>query len=170
MTDTIIAPVVAAITGHISSLPAIGLVFSHDPWDRNDIRNVVVSQIGGQRVLRAWWVSGPVMVGGYQGDAEGFHSLDTSAIRTWTYTIHGVEGLAPAYPGDARGPGGDLVTLRANGEAITLALDGDPLLGDSCAGTEPCSWPAEPVHRTFAGLVAVSYLQILKRVITLDTP
>lgn len=161
--------VVDAITAHISALPDIGLVFAHDPWDRNDIRNVVVSQIAGQSVLRAWWVSGPVMAAGYQGDAEG-HSFDTSAIRTWTYTIHGVEGLAPAYPGDTRGPGGDLVTLRTNGETITASLDADPLLDDTCAGTLPCSWPAAPAHRTFAGLVAVSYLQIVKQVVTLDTP
>lgn len=161
---------VSAITGHISSIPQVGMVFDHDPWDRNDIRNVLVSLIGGQSILRAWWVSGPVLASAHEDTAAGMVSFGNLSVRTWTYTIHGVEGLAPAYPGDTRGPGGDLVTLRANGEAITEAIDADMLLGGTCDGTEPCSWPAPPAHRTFAGLVAVSYLQIVKRVLTLDNP
>jgi hypothetical protein len=170
VTDTTVSPVVDRVVELIETVPEIGLVFGHDPWDRNDIANVLVSEIAGRRTLRAWWVSGPVMAAAYQGEAEGFISFDTSSIRTWTYTVHGVEGLAPAWPEDDRGPGGDLVTLRANAMAVTAALDADPLLADTCAGTEPCSWPAPPSHRTFAGLVAVSYIQIVKRVITLDTP
>lgn len=166
MTDTIISPVVSAMVSTISALPEMGMVFSHDPWDRNDIANVLVSEIAARRTLRAWWVSGPVMDAGFQGET----SFETSAIRTWTYTIHGVEGLAPAWPDDDRGPGGDLVTLRANAVALTIALDADYLLGDTCAGTDPCTWPAPPANRTFAGLVAVSYIQIVKRVLTLDTP
>lgn len=161
-------PVVAAISAHIAAQPNIGLVFDHDPWDRNDIRNVLVSQIGGQTVLRAWWISGPVLAADYEDRASGMVSFGGLIARTWTYTIHGVEGLAPAWPGDTRGPGGDLVTLRANGEAITEALDADMLLGGTCPASDPCSWPTPPAHRTFAGLVAVSYLAIVKRVITLE--
>lgn len=170
MTDAIVSPVVARMVEIIGALPEIGLVFGHDPWDRNDINNVLVSEISARPTLRAWWVSGPTMAATYQGESEGMVSFDTSSIRTWTYTVHGVEGLAPAWPDDERGPGGDLVTLRANAMAVTTALDADPLLADTCAGTEPCSWPAAPSHRTFAGLVAVSYIQIVKQVITLDTP
>ncbi|MEA2704266.1 MAG: hypothetical protein QOD63_2211 [Actinomycetota bacterium] len=165
-----VGAVVAAITAHISALPDIGLVFDHDPWDRENVRNVLVSTVAGRDTLRAWWVSGPVLAAAYEDEASGMASLGNMALRRWTYTIHGVEGLAPAYPGDTRGPGGDLLTLRANGEAITNALDADVLLGGTCATTEPCSWPAPPAHRTFAGLVAVSYLAIVKTALTLESP
>lgn len=163
-------PVIDRIAAIIGAVPASGLVYPYDPYDRNDIRNVLTSQIDGQSVLRGWWISGPVMDSAYQGDAEGLGALDTSPQRTWVYTIHGVEGLAPAWPGDSRGPGGNIVTLRANGEAIMAALDADLHLAGSCAFTKPCEWPEPPTHRIFAGLVVVAYLQIVKRVITLDTP
>ncbi len=162
--------VVAEIVDLIEALPDIGKVFAHDPWDRNDIRNVLVSQIGGQSVLRAWWVSGPVMAATQEDTAAGRDSFGNMPQRTWTYTIHGVEGLAPAYPGDDRGPGGDIVTLRANAIAVTDALDADVLLGGTVPATLPCSWPNQPAHRSFAGLVAVSYIAIVKSVITLGTP
>jgi len=162
--------VVDAIVDLIRSVPRIGIVFDHDPWDRNDIRNVLMSQIGGQSVLRAWWVSGPTM-GAAQEDASADRvSFGNMPMRTWTYTIHGVEGLAPAYPGDTRGPGGDIVTLRANAVAITDALDEDVLLGGTAPAALPCVWPNQPAHRVFDARVVVSYIQIVKQVITLGTP
>ncbi len=170
MTDTVVSPVVAHMVDLIAGLPRIGLTFPHDPWDRNDIANVLVSEIDGRRTLRAWWVSGPVMSATQEDIAAGRDSFGNMPQRTWTYTIHGVEGLAPAYPDDIRGPGGDIVTLRANAIAVTDALDADVLLGGTVPATLPCSWPNQPAHRSFAGLVAVSYIAIVKSVITLGTP
>lgn len=149
------------IVSQIQTVDDIGLVFAYDPWDRDDLRNVTVSLINDQPTLRAWWVTGPVM----NSESEG-PLADGELLRSWIYTIHGIEGLAPAYDGDARGPGGDIVTLRDNAQGVSDALDADPHLGGACALSEPSTWPIQPEHRTFAGVVAVSYVKIAKRVMT----
>lgn len=154
-------PMITAIVDAIKTAPNIGLVWPHDLWDRDDILNVIKSKVAGRDIIRAWWVSGPEM------DATFADALDGMATRTWTFTIHGIEGLAPAWDGDLRGPGGDLVTLKTNAGAVTDALDADLFLAGSCDQAMPCTWPVRPEHRMFAGGWATSYIQIQKVAVTL---
>lgn len=148
----------------ISEVPGRGLVWKHDPWDRDDVANLVVSDIEGRPTLRAWWISGPTTESEW---VEGGHPIYVA--RWWEFSIHGVEGLAPAFDGDSRGPGGDIVTLREHMEAVVAAIDGagiDLDIPASVFDSRPCAVPEEPEHRTFADVVTVSYVRITKRVLT----
>ncbi len=153
-----VAPVVARIANRITSVANIGLVHTHDFWDRKDLRPFLVSNIGGVDVLRTWWISGPVMEGApaTQGSAGGWQH------RWWTYTIHGLEGLTPG--------GDDLLTLRANALAVSDALDRDPTLANTCQRSWPCEWREKPEHQSLIGVGAVSAVEIAKRVLTLSQP
>lgn len=155
-----LSAIVGELADRIGSISAIGLVWSHPFVDKSDLRNELVSQINGHPTLRSWWIDGPEM----RAEAQGFTDY---ARREWTFTIHGLEGLSPAWLDDNRGPGGDIVTLRDNASAVTDVLDADQTLAGTCAKAWPSNWPVRPEHRTFAGGVVVSYVQIQKRVTTL---
>ncbi len=156
MAATDIDPVIARIANRIGTVPNIGLVHQFDPFDRDDLRPFVVSTIGGQPVMRAWWISGPTMT--------SRRMTQTSAgylERTWTYTIRGVEGLTQDTGPQAR--------LRSNALAITDAIDADRDLNGTCHRTDPCTWQIVENRPLWRG-IAVVYAEIRKTVTTLSTP
>lgn len=157
-----LSDVVDRLAALIDQVPGQGMVWKHDPWDRDDIADLVVSDIGGRPTLRAWWISGPTT------DSQWVTPhTPTQVARWWEFTVHGVEGLAPAWEGDPREHGGDIVTLRDNLEAVMAEIDADYDLSGTAFDTRPCQVPEEPEHRTFADVVTVSYVRITKRVLTI---
>lgn len=162
MTDSI-AEAIARMVELVEGIDAIGVVLDHNPRDRKDITEHITADIDGIRVMRAWWVQGPYMTSRWLTRMSPQH-----VDRTWIYEIHGIEGLTPAFPGDTRGPGEDLVTLRNNGVAVCDAIDADYDLSGSVFDAEPCQWRSPgPQHRTFGpagGGFGAAHLIIEKRV------
>lgn len=157
MASTDIPTVVDRLTALISSVPAIGLVWPHDIYSHRDVRPLVVSSIDGVDVLRCWWITGPLMRSQLAVQAPGGW-----VERTWTYTIHGIEGLTES--------GDSIVTLRAKTLAVCDAIDADPRLAGAAHRTEPCQIVQQPQNRTSWAGVATSYVELSKTVVTLSTP
>lgn len=157
MATTDIAPVVARLKNRILTVANIGLVWDHDIYNRKDLRAIVVSNIGGNDVMRAWCITGPTL------DARNMVQQPGGVIeRTWVYTIYGLEGLSA--------DGDSIVTLRTNALAVCDAIDADPMLGSTVHRSEPCMWREQPQNRPAWAGIAVSYLSIAKKVVTLSTP
>ncbi len=156
MASTDITAPLARMHTLIAALPSIGLVHDHDIFDRNDLAPQLVSEISGVRTLRAWWFSGPQMVG-----RPLVQSAGGWIERTWQYTIYGVEELSD--------DGSSLVTLRANALAVSDAIDAERNLNNTCHRTQPTQWSIIENRTAFAG-VAVSYAQLAKQVVTVSTP
>lgn len=156
MATTDITAPIARMKTLIEALPNIGLVYDYDLFSRTNLATYLVSKIGGNDTLRAWWISGPTMI--------GKPMVQTTAgyiERTWRYTIYGIEGLTE---------GGDsLLTLRANALAVSDAIDAEPDLNGSCHRTRPTSWVVNENRAAWAGIGA-SFAQLTKEVVTLSTP
>lgn len=146
----------ARMVAIIEALPAIGFVHPYDLYSRKDLRPLIVSEISGQDVLRAWWFSGPTMVGKPMVQTAGGW-----CERTWLWTIYGVEGLTD--------DGSSLETVRANALAIVDALDADRDLAGSCHRTQPTRLTVLENRAAWSGIGA-SYVQLAKEVVTLSTP
>lgn len=157
MATTDIPPVLARIKALIETVPNIGRVFPFPLYNRDDLGTLLVSEIGGARTLRAWAIVGPTMVGRNMVQRPGGH-----IERTWTYTIHGYEGLSAA--------GDSIVTVQANALAVCDVLDADPGLNGTVHRSQPCSWTVGPQNGISAAGIALSSVQIVKQVTTLSTP
>lgn len=157
MAVTDIAPVVTRLAALIDAVADSGLVWPHDIYSHKDLRPFVVSRIAGEDVLRAWWITGPTMRSQIAVQAPGGRME-----RTWSYTIHGVEGLTES--------GDSIVTLRANTLAVCDALDADPTLTGTVHRSEPCQIVQPPQNRSSWAGIATSYVAIVKNVVTLSTP
>lgn len=141
----------------IEALTDIGLVWPHDIMSRKDLRPLVVSEISGVDTMRAWWITGPPM------QSRPMTSNPAAWIeRTWTYQIHGIEGLVET--------GSSIETLRANALRISDAIDAEPDLNGTCHRTFPSTWSLPPENRSAWGGIGASYVVISKTVITLSTP
>lgn len=167
MTDAI-SPVVDRLVAIIAGLDGIGKVLAYNPRDRQDIAKHVVSEIDGIKIQRAWWVQGPVL----DRQSQWLTRMSPQFVRRhWTYQIHGIEGLTPAFPGDTRTEGQDLQTLRDNALAICDAIDADYDLAGTVFDTEPCTWlPPGPHHRMFGSTgsgTGAAYVVIEKRTISM---
>lgn len=150
----------------IGAIQSIGLVQAFNPFARTDISGLIVSEIDGIKVMRAWWVQGPTMEARFVTEVTPGH-----VARTWTWEIHGIEGVAPAWEGDTRTAGQELNTLRDNAAAVTDALDADDIGMDGLVFRSwPCEWADEPAHIEFGepgnGFVC-AYAVITKRVMTM---
>lgn len=156
MATTDIPGPLARMKAIIEAIPSIGLVHSFDLYSRKDLRPLIVSSIGGQDTLRAWWFSGPTMVGKPMVQTAGGW-----CERTWSWTIYGVEGLAE--------DGSSLETVRANALAVADALDTDRDLAGTCHRTQPTRFTVLENRAAWAGIGA-SYVQLAKEVVTLSTP
>lgn len=157
MADTDVAPVVTRLAALIGTVTNIGKVHEHDIYDHDDMRDLVVSTIGGTPTLRAWYVVGPVMAGNRAEQREAGY-----VRRRWTYTIHGIEGL------DANNTAAT-ATLRDNAVKVMDAIDADFDLNGTCFLTEPCAIVDEPATRLYP-VGACAHVAITKPVITLSTP
>jgi hypothetical protein len=157
MASTDISPVTARLKNRIQTVTDIGLVYEHDIYSHDDLRSLIVSTIGATPTLRAWWISGPTMQGRPMTQIPSGH-----IERTWSYTLHGVEGLSAN--------GDSLLTLRTNALAICDAIDLDRELNDTAHRTQPCAWRIGPENRVLWTGVAVSYIEITKAVVTVSTP
>jgi hypothetical protein len=150
-----VSAVTARIRNRIQSVTDVGLVWEHDLFARADLRSMLVSQIGGQPSLRAWWITGPTMTG-----RRMVTSPSGLLERTWVYRVCGVEGLDES--------GSSLLTLRNLAVLVSDAIDADPTLANTCHRSQPCNWSVPPENRAaFAG-VGVSYVEISKTVVTLS--
>lgn len=173
MTDTAPSIIVDRMAELIAEVPGIGLVRKFPLRDRSDIRNLIVSSIDGQDTLRAWWIEGPNLEASWlvqMGQAPWI-------TRNWTWEIHGVEGLTPAWPGDPRLTGGDIETIRDNATLVMDALDGGDDLdlglgytahpGDIVFSSSPCQIRQRPTQTTFLeGKLPLAYVVIEKRIET----
>lgn len=168
MTDTLPSVVVDRMAELIAGVENIGVVHKWPIRDRSDIRDLIHSLIDGEDVLRAWWIEGPNV------EAEWLVQMGQAPwiTRRWTYEIHGVEGLTPAFPGDIRPTGGDIETIRDNAARIMDALDGGPDLElglgyDVVFSSSPCQIRQRPIQTTFLnGSLDLAYVVIEKRVET----
>lgn len=157
MASTDVAPAVARLKALIETVPQIGLVYAHPLYNRDDLSTMLVSDIAGVRTLRAWSIVGPTMAGRNLVQRPGGH-----IERTWTYTIHGYEGLSP--------DGDSVVTIRANALAVCDAIDADPDLNGTVHRSQPCTWSVGPQNLLAWHGVAVTTVQIVKQVTTVSTP
>lgn len=156
MGATDVSAPVARLAAIIGGLSNIGLVHTHDIFDRDDVTSLVVSSIDETDTLRAWWITGPTL------NAERSEQKEAGYLRRrWTYTIHGIEGLSS--------DGDSIATLRDNAVAVADAIDTDYDLNGTCHGTDPCRW-TDPVNRRLAAGMICSYVTIEKTVVTLSTP
>lgn len=164
--NEIVSPVVDRIVGRILTIPSIGVVRGFNPFARSDIADQVVAEIDGVRTLRCWWVQGPTMTAVFPTQMS-----PPFVHRTWTYEVHGIEGVAPAWDGDPREPGAELNTLRDNAALVTDVLDADDLdMGGLVHSTQPCKWSDEPLHVAFGDSgdqFVVAYAVITKVVTTM---
>jgi len=152
-----VSAVTARLKNRIQSVANVGLVWEHDVFSRRDLRAMIVSEIGGQPTMRAWWITGPTMT------ARKAVQLPGGMVeRVWRYSVHGVHGLSDT--------GDSLLTLRNLAVLVADAIDLDETLAGSALRTSPCEWPVAPENRSaFAG-VGASYVQLSKTVVTLSTP
>lgn len=157
MASTDIAPVIARLKAVIETVPNIGLVYPYPLYNRDDLGSLLVSEIGRVRTLRAWAIVGPTMAGRNMVQRPGGH-----IERTWTYTIHGYEGLSA--------DGDSIVTVQANALAICDVIDVDPDLNGTVHRSQPCSWTLGPQNLISWHGIALSTVQIVKQVTTLSTP
>lgn len=140
----------------IEAITDIGPVYDFDLFSRTDLAPLVVTRIGGEPTMRAWWFSGPTMAGRRMvNTATGWLE------RTWRYTVYGIEGLTET--------GDSLVTLRANALAVADAIDVEHDLNGSCHRTGPSSIVVLEHRAAWAGIGA-SFVQINKEIVTLSTP
>lgn len=156
MPDAEITPVVARIVAIIGGIAAIGRVHGHDIYDRDDVRDLIVSSISGTDTLRAWWVTGPSMTGTRAEQREAGY-----VRRRWVYTVHGIEGLTA--------DGDSIETLRTNAVSVADALDADFDLNGTCHTTDPCRWTS-PINRRYVAGAGCSYVALEKAVTTISTP
>ena len=157
MSSLDIGPVVARLKTRIETVAAVGPVYSEDIYARDDLASMIVSNINGQDMLRAWWITGPTMSG------QRTTQTSTGYIeRHWTYWIHGIEGL--------RADGTTLQVLRDLAVLVADAIDSDLTLNNTCHRTGPCSWPVQPAFRTAADVIVTGYVEMMKPVVTLSTP
>jgi hypothetical protein len=149
----------ARIVNRIESVVGIGLVHDHDIYDRDDLAELLQSSIDGEPTLRAWWIRGPQLV-----SSQRLTQIATGYLeRQWSYTIVGVEGLSA---------NGDSVrTLRANALALMDAIDADWSLNNTCHRTLGCTITEGPDNRVVGSAgIGVSYIEIVKPVVTISTP
>lgn len=156
MASTDITAPLARIKALIEGIAAIGPVYAFDLFSRTDLSTLIVSEISGTRTMRAWWITGPTMVG-----KPMVQSATGWLERTWLYTIYGIEGLTD--------DGTSITTLRAKALAICDALDPDRGLNGTCHRSDPTSIVVIENRATWAG-VGASYAQLTKQVVTLSTP
>jgi hypothetical protein len=152
-----ITPVVTALTTAIRSVPSIGLVWPHDIYSHDDLRPLIVSNIAGVNVMRAWWITGPTMT------ARNMTQISAGHVeRSWTYTIHGIEGLSA--------DGDSLLTVRTNALAVSDAIDVSAAVEAACHRTQPCTWRTGPENRVLLAGIACSYVELQKQIVTVSTP
>lgn len=156
MASTDITPVVARLKNRIQTISNIGVVHGFDVYSHKDIRPLIVSTIATVETLRAWWITGPIMVGRRAAQAGG------ELERSWQYQIHGIEGVSEN--------GDSIETLRSNALAVSDAIDADFDLNGTCHRTDPCTWRVQPENRQILAGVGVAYVQIVKPVVTLSLP
>lgn len=141
-----LSPIVDRMVARIGTIANIGRVLKSSPFDRLDVADLIVGQTGeSDRVLRVWWVQGPTM------SADWLTGMSPQHIsRTYTFEIHGIEAVAPAWEGDVREAGEDLQLLRDNAIAVCDVLDADDLgMGGLVFKAEPCQIQEEPVLAVF---------------------
>ena len=144
----------AVLAGAVTN---VGLVHKFDLYSRKDMTDLLVSRVAGVDTMRAWWFTGPTMVGRPMVQhAGGFIE------RTWRWTIHGVEGLS------ADGQT-SLASVRSFALAIADAIDAEPDLSGACHRSQPASLVSCENRAAWRG-VGVSYAQLVKEVVTLTTP
>lgn len=154
-----VGPVATALKAKIQAVPKVGPVYEHDIYQRDDLRDLIVSTIDSAPVLRAWWITGPRM------SAERLTQTSSGYIeREWTWEIHGIDGIPVGDNGSV------LVTHRARMLAVTDSIDADIPLGGAVHRSKPCEWRIPPEHRTTWLGIAIAYGVIEKTVITVSTP
>lgn len=158
MSSTDIDPVIARIKNRIETVTAVGPVYDHDIYSRDDLADLIVTEISTVPTLRAWWISGPTMDARLaEQKSQGYQH------RWWTYTITGIDGIPEGHDG--------ITTLRGLALSVSDALDADRQLNGTCHRTWPTTWPVHPAYRVIAELgAAVAWVQLEKRVLTLSTP
>lgn len=137
--------VVDRMVALIEAIPDIGRVYPFDPRRRDDLSPWIHSEIDGVSVMRCWWVSGPTL------STEWVTKFSPQQIyRRWTFTIGGIEGATPAFPGDTRTAGEDIQTVRRFAVAVSDALDAAVDLGledpPHAFDSNPCEWREAPKH------------------------
>jgi hypothetical protein len=110
MATTDITAPLARMKTLIEQIPNIGPVYPFDIFSRTDLGAMIVTNIQYTPTMRAWWISGPTMVGRRMvSKSSGWLE------RTWRYSIYGIEGLSD--------DGDSLVTIRKNALAVADAID-----------------------------------------------
>ncbi len=140
----------------IEAIVDIGPVYDFDLFSRTDLAPLVVTRIAGEPTMRAWWFSGPTML--------GRRMVSTSSgwlERTWRYTIYGIEGLTD--------DGISIAVLRANALAVADAIDVEHDLNGTCHRSAPSTFQVLENRSAWAGIGA-SFVQINKEIVTLSTP
>ena len=156
MATTDITAPLARMKTLIEAIPDIGPVYAFDIFSRTDLSTLVVSNIGGAPTLRAWWISGPTMVGRRMvSKSSGWLE------RTWRYSIYGIEGLSEN--------GDSITTVRAFALAVADAIDIEHDLNGSCHRSQPCTFQVLENRAAWAGIGA-SFVQMNKEIVTLSTP
>jgi hypothetical protein len=159
MAATDIAPIADHMADLIGALPDMGRVFTYDLWHRDDLADVIVSDIGGTPTARAWWIVGPSLA-----DPEYLtHAQPANAIlRPWIWTVQCLEGL------DAQNAT-SVSRLRTNLLAVMDALDADRNMGGSAHRVDPCRVTEAPQIRLM-GTWAFAYAELTKVIYTLSAP
>lgn len=156
MATTDISAPLARMKSLIEAIPNIGPVYAFDIFSRSDLAPLIVTNIQSTPTMRAWWFSGPTMLG------KRMVSKTSGWLeRTWQYSIYGIEGLSDS--------GDSIATIRANALAVADAIDIEHDLNGTCHRTAPCSFQVLENRAAWAG-VGASFVQITKEVVTLSTP
>src|SRR5204862_1998595 len=79
-----IGPVATALAAKVSAVADVGPVYEHDIYQRDDLAELIVSVVAGDRVLRAWWITGPRMT-----SERLTHTSHGYIERHWVWEIHG---------------------------------------------------------------------------------
>lgn len=158
MSGSDLAPVLARIKARVETVANIGPVYDHDIFARDDLADLIVSDIGAVPTLRVWWITGPTMEAQLAEQRPAGYQH-----RWWTYRIHGIDGLPEGHDG--------ITVLRNLALSVSDALDSDRTLNGTCHRTWPTTWSDEPAYTLLPGIgAAVAQVTLAKRVLTLSTP
>lgn len=159
-----IDPVVDRLVALVRSVPNVGQVHGHDIYARHDIVPMITTTVDGIEIVRAWWITGPIMRSSVASNAFELE-------RTWEYEVHGITSTTDD-DGSPEGPFAPsaIVQMRALALAVTDAIDADRTLGGTAHRVDPCRWSTRPEHRTFLGAIGAAYVKITKPVVTLSLP